>query len=66
MSDNVINIAGHGWRTMIDKITTRWPAPKHVVVIVWDDDGGMHTHYNCAQEKMAYAAARLLHISQTD
>lgn len=42
------------------------PSARHGIIIVFDPDGGVHTHYRCNSQEMAYASVRLAHLSQED
>lgn len=52
--------------TMSAKVREDYPAAKRGIIIVFDDDGVMHTHYSCSEQQMAMASVRLAYLSCRD
>jgi hypothetical protein len=69
MSDDagITNIRGQftSLDTMMAKVRADYPDAVDGVVIVFDRDGGLHIHWRCDAQQLAFAGARLSHIAAT-
>jgi hypothetical protein len=51
--------------TMMAIVREQYPGASKGIVIVFDEDGGMHTHYRCNDQEMALAGSRLLYLANS-
>lgn len=48
---------------MMAKIVQDYPGLKRGIIIVFDEDGAMHSNWSCNSQQMALAAVRLAFLS---
>lgn len=65
MSIEILPGSAPSLEVMMAVIREEYPGAKTGIVIVFDEDGGMHTHYRCNDREMALAGSRLLHLVHT-
>jgi hypothetical protein len=47
---------------LLAMVREQYPEAKEAIVIVFDAEGSMHTHYRCNEQEMALAGSRLLYL----
>ena len=62
---NVVALRGKDetLETLFSRICNEYPGVVTAIVVVFDRDGGMHTHYRCNDQELAMAASRLLFLA---
>lgn len=52
--------------TMMEKVLAEYPEATSGIIIVFESNGDMHTHFRCCAQEMALAGARMIHMAATD
>lgn len=52
-------------KIMMAMVCEEYPGVSRGIVIVFDENGDMHTNFRCNDQEMALAGARLLHLANT-
>jgi hypothetical protein len=51
--------------TLLLVVKDKYPNVRDGIVIVFDEQGGMHTEYCCNDQELALASVRLAHLANT-